>query len=355
MKKLNILVTGGSGYLGQFLLHKLALLATSSSSNASLIGRVAYTFSGNPLPNDVLSTLNFPIEGFQVELTSADGGRAEMKSALNSLVDKNMDLGSLVVINCAALATPATCETDRERAWAINVPTALVDSLLNLSPSPSSPTCPKIIHLSTDQVYYGDRAWCTESDTPIPVNAYAESKLAAESELTARWPKGEHVSLRSSIIFGPQSPLAPVSRALFLQFCDKVLAEKKPTTFFEDEYRCPVFAGDICEIVVSLLRGIAGVVSSEGQPSAVWPVSQPFYNMGGPDRLSRVDMAKLVAKARKVPAEDVEKVVLSVPASSVTRPYASPLDISMNIDALIRDTGVTPRSMEALIGEVLGL
>ncbi len=46
--------------------------------------------------------------------------------------------------------------------------------------------------------------------------------------------------LRSSIIYGPQCA-APVSRTLFLQFIESSLAAGKPTSFFEDEFRCPVY------------------------------------------------------------------------------------------------------------------
>lgn len=46
--------------------------------------------------------------------------------------------------------------------------------------------------------------------------------------------------LRSSIIYGPQCP-APVSRPLFLQFVENSLRSGKPTSFFEDEYRNPIY------------------------------------------------------------------------------------------------------------------
>ena len=49
-----------------------------------------------------------------------------------------------------------------------------------------------------------------------------------------RWPN--HMILRSSLIFGPQSPV-PVSRALFLQFIERTLSAQKPAKFFSDEFR----------------------------------------------------------------------------------------------------------------------
>jgi dTDP-4-dehydrorhamnose reductase len=86
------------------------------------------------------------------------------------------------------------------------------------------------------QVYSGTRAWWRESDAPGPINAYGRSKLEAEQLLQQSWP-GNFVALRSSLIYGPQPPLAPVDRPLFLQFVRQVLQAEKQTTFFVDEYR----------------------------------------------------------------------------------------------------------------------
>ena len=58
--------------------------------------------------------------------------------------------------------------------------------------------------------------------------------------------------LRSSIIYGPQSPV-PVARPLFLQFVVQQLAEQKETTFFNDEFRSPVYVMDIVQILVKLI------------------------------------------------------------------------------------------------------
>lgn len=70
--------------------------------------------------------------------------------------------------------------------------------------------------------------------------------------LQAQWPK--HVILRSSIIYGPQSPV-PVARPLFLQFVAQQLAEQKETSFFNDEFRSPVYVMDIVQVLVKLLAG----------------------------------------------------------------------------------------------------
>lgn len=87
-------------------------------------------------------------------------------------------------------------------------------------------------------MYDGSREGWHESDPVAPINGYGRSKAAAEAFLQQHWPR--HVSLRSSIIYGPQPPV-PVGRALFLQFIETALRRGQPATFFDDEFRNPIY------------------------------------------------------------------------------------------------------------------
>lgn len=100
---------------------------------------------------------------------------------------------------------------------------------------------------------------------------------------------------------------------------------QKPTSFFEDEWRCPIFVDDICTVCRALLQQHSG----SRTPGRV-------YNMGGPDRLSRVDMAQAVAAAR---GRDTACIV-AVPSASVARPVVSPADISMECGRLEAELGL---------------
>ena len=71
------------------------------------------------------------------------------------------------------------------------------------------------------------------------------------SNVQERWEN--HIILRSSIIFGPQAP-NPVSRTLFLQFIERTLKGGKPTKFFSDEYRSPIYVQDIIQVVRQIIR-----------------------------------------------------------------------------------------------------
>jgi dTDP-4-dehydrorhamnose reductase len=79
------------------------------------------------------------------------------------------------VVHAAAYTNVSGAETEREACWASNVEgTRNVVRALAGSGT-------KLIHISTDYVFWGDAGGYTEEDTPGPVrNYYALSKLAAE-------------------------------------------------------------------------------------------------------------------------------------------------------------------------------
>ena len=67
--------------------------------------------------------------------------------------------------------------------------------------------------------------------------------------------------------------------------------------------------------------------------------------MGGPQRLSRLDMAQQVAEVWGLPSE----AIVPAPCSSVERPVKSPADISMDSSRLEHELGVEMASFrEAL-------
>ncbi|XP_040371850.1 uncharacterized protein LOC112181020 isoform X2 [Rosa chinensis] len=65
-----------------------------------------------------------------------------------------------------------------------------------------------------------------------------------------------------------------------------------------------------------------------------------LLNVGGPDRLSRVQMAETVADIRGYNLS----LIKSVSASSVDHGVVSPADISMDISKLVQTPGISPIS-----------
>src|SRR5690606_20803481 len=85
-----------------------------------------------------------------------------------------------VVVHAAAYTDVAGAERDRERCWAVNVVgTRNVAAAANAVGA-------RLVHVSTDYVFWGDRGGYAEDDVPGPVrNYYALTKLVAEEAARA--------------------------------------------------------------------------------------------------------------------------------------------------------------------------
>ncbi|XP_076909858.1 uncharacterized protein LOC143567282 [Bidens hawaiensis] len=298
-----VLIIGGTGYLGQHLLQQ---------SSSDLLLSLAFTHHSSSPPQ----TLLLNALPFQLDLQTGRG----FDQITHQFGQPD------VVVNCAALSVPRACETDPALAMSLNVPSTLVKWL---SSFPETNKSTLLIHLSTDQVYQGTKSFYKEDDETLPVNVYGKSKVAAEEYVSNNC--SNFVILRSSIIFGPQT-ISPVSKSLPIQWMDGVLAKGQEAEFCHDEFRCPVYVKDVVSVIQILIdRWI-----SDGKKS------QLVLNVGGPDRVSRAQMAETVARVRGYNTS----LIKQVSASSVDRGVKSPADISMDISRLIETLDFTPTSFE---------
>ena len=322
------LIVGGSGSLGQFVIR--AMLDAGYE-------RVDYTYATNPLPEESDACV-----GHVANVVSGRG--------VGEAIDAVLRSGGLdVVVNCAAISSPSACEKDPEIARATNVPTRLLTALRERFPSvrrgdvgddPAART-PLFVHVSTDQVYGGETSNNLEGPGAhiAPVNAYGRSKLAAEQTVTESWPHAQTVVLRSSIITGPRPPFRAATRRLFLEFLEASLRGDAEVPFYEDEFRCPIAAVDLARHILALAASKPGT-------------ARGVFNAGGPDRLSRVDMARRAARALGLS----DRNVASARAASATdRGVASPLDISMDSSKLERATGVRASGWEPQVERAAGV
>ena len=197
-----------------------------------------------------------------------------------------------------------------------------------------------IIVLSTDQVYDGTKKtekeglYEEDKDKPNPVNVYGKTKQAMEEYLQRHSPN-HFVALRSSIIVGPKAPIHKVDTVhdTFLHFCES--RREQETTYFTNEYRTVVHVRH----VVSIMRWLV-------QQHWDGPNSSPIagiYNMGGPVRVNRQDMAREVFRY----FQSDDKYVIAATQTSLT----SPLDISMNSAKLQSLTGIShqPETMKEFV------
>ncbi|KAG0454123.1 hypothetical protein HPP92_025427 [Vanilla planifolia] len=259
-----VLVVGGSGYLGQHLLD--GLLAADSGTHYD----VAFTYHRSTPPAELVDALPSLIP-FRVDLRTGDG----FDSISNGFAKPH------VIVNCAALSIPRECEDDPAAAMATNLPTSLINWLSSFEDNNTL-----LLQLSTDQVYEGMKSFYKEEeDETAPVNVYGKSKVGAELFISSHC--SNFAILRSSIIYGPQA-VSPVAKSLLVQWIDSVLSRGAAVQFFHDEFRCPVYVKDVVNVILALMRKW---ISGDEQMKLI-------LNVGGPDRLSRVQMAETVASYR---------------------------------------------------------
>ncbi|HEV2130755.1 MAG TPA: sugar nucleotide-binding protein [Longimicrobiaceae bacterium] len=94
-----------------------------------------------------------------------------------------------------------------------------------------------LIHLSTDALFDGEHGPYDESAEPAPVHEYGEWKARAELHVRERMPGAAVV--RTSLIteFAPLDPRSA--------WVAEALRERKPLSLFVDELRCPITALDL--------------------------------------------------------------------------------------------------------------
>jgi dTDP-4-dehydrorhamnose reductase len=352
-----IAIVGVDGYLGQFVLDwwlkRCAgdddddedATTTTTTTTTTTVDAPTVAFAcgrrGQPSSSTSTSTSSSSSSSTRwINLNLTD--EASCENAMKEMIESS-DVVLSHVVNCAAMSSPGACEKDPETALAVNAPRALWRAAKKYSEAMGERP-PFWIQLSSDHVYEGTRALSTERDECNPVNAYGKTKVECERALCEDY-GNRSVTLRSSIITGPKPPLRDVDRTLFLDFVASSFDKEQPTSFYDDEFRNPISAFDVVRVIRELIFEDA-------------PTPQRVYNMGGPDRVNRVDMANAVA--RHLAAGDVEKEArfktkiqtASCVSAQKERGVAAPPDISMDSSALAREVlrnRWAPRSFEAQV------
>ena len=327
IQRLKLLVTGASGYLGQHLLK--ALLEEENYDLTAAYGSL------ESFQKDCETTFSKDGSKFNViDGTTLDW--ASETSVQNFFLENTFD----VIINLAAMSSPYKCEHDTGSAISTNCPKSLISALTRIGETT------KVIQLSTDQVYDGFHAPYVEEDEASPVNFYGKSKLEFERLLlSTERAKIKPIILRSSLILGDDTP-GICRKQSFLQFVKERLLNQQETDFYSNEYRNVVFTEDVVKVIKYFIKNEC-------------LAETPVFNMGGKDRVSRVQIAEEVAKVLGVDSKFIKKtqrapmVPLNVTVSNDEIIVRSPPDISMNICKIQEETGIIMLGLEDLVRKSL--
>ena len=223
MRKRRILITGASGLLG-------LNTAVEAVKAHEVFGQV----NRHPLRTEAFTTI-------QADLLAP--------GALERLLDQTRPDW---VIHCAALANVDACENDPLQARQLNseVPCQLAELVARGGA--------RLLHVSTDAVFDGQRGGYTEEDAPHPLGTYAQTKLDGERGVLAANPKAivARVNLFGWSISGTRS---------LAEFFFHKLFTGQPCMGFTDVIFCPMLANDLGLVFLKMLdAGLSGLYHAVG-------------------------------------------------------------------------------------------
>jgi dTDP-4-dehydrorhamnose reductase len=287
---LRALVIGGSGFVGQSLLHQLGPDAS--------IGTFHQKFFPGGIPFDA----------------AAEDYRTLRQRLPDGLTHVFVNHG---------IVNPEACAADPAGTARVNV-----DSICRLLEAAMADGLFPIF-LSTDYVFDGTRGGWTEADTPRPVTQYGLQKLAVERYLQGQ--PGPSLVVRLGKVVGAQVDIHSVLGQAVPEF-----RAGKPMRLATDQIMAPVWVQDAAALLLRLAAERA----------------TGLFHIAGPERYSRLALMALLQNA--IQAVDPSVRVVMTPCSLHDLPFRErrPLDTSLSNGKLQARYAWPFKPMAALCAEI---
>lgn len=237
----SLLITGGSGFLGA----NLALMA-------SFYWKTYVTYHSSPIRDKRLGV------ALHLDIKNRD----EVEKIVYKISPK-------VIIHAAAITNSDFCVEHQKLAWEVNVNgTKNIVSAAKLVKA-------RLIYISTDLVFKGDKGLYSEEDIPAPLCYYGKTKLEGEKIVSSL--SSNYCIARTSLIYG----WSLNSSKCFVEIMIDNLNNGREVRVFMDEYRTPIYVKNLCEILIELAKR---------------EDLQGLYHICGSQRLSRFELGLKLSK-----------------------------------------------------------
>ena len=212
-----------------------------------------------------------------------------------------------VVVHTAAETNVDRCETQRDVARRINV-----EGTANIAQACVRVRA-KLIFVSTDYVFDGDKGNYAETDEPNPINFYGLTKL--EAERIAASISSDFLMVRTSVLYGCHP-----TKLNFATWILKGLRERQTMKVVNDHINSPTFAGNLADAI----------------HRAIELRSQGTLHIAGSQRISRFDFARRIAMQFDLD----ESLLLPVKMKDLDWIARRPRDSSLNVGKAENELGM---------------
>ena len=284
-----ILITGGSGVLGQYLNIEAAK------------------------ENEILTLHNHNIGNCnEFNSSKADITNFTLMKEIFSSFKPN------VVIHTAAVTNPILLP-DQDPKDVFNINVTATKNIAKLCKQFNA----KLIYISTDLVYAGYRDSMLKEDAKlIPVSLYAETKLMGEMKVKETLEN--YLILRTALLYGFG---LNHSRCHFHKMNEE-LKNGKPIKLFIDQFRTPISLQETVQIITKI---------------AQMDITNEIINLGGVERASRYELGEILCSVAGYDQSLLQKITLDdVPQLPKVE------DVSLNTDKL-QSLGIKQMSIEESI------
>ncbi|MEM4703876.1 MAG: dTDP-4-dehydrorhamnose reductase [Candidatus Bathyarchaeia archaeon] len=205
-----------------------------------------------------------------------------------------------VVIHTASQTNVDKCEIQKEEAWKTNV-----EGARNIAVACGKENI-KLIYISTDYVFDGNKGYYKEEDETNPINYYGLTKLEGEKEVVRHCQN--YVILRTSVIYGWHP-----WKLNFATWVITQLKQGKAISVVDDHYNTPTLADNLAQVCLEVAhKKLNGI-----------------YHASGSERISRFEFAKKIAKFFNLDLHLLKPIkMIQLTSWIAKRPLDSSLDTS---------------------------
>ena len=227
------------------------------------------------------------------------------------------------ILHLAALTNVDRCETEKELSMKIN------SQATEVLAQQAAKHKAFFVYVSTDYVFDGQKGMRKESDSPNPVDFYGKSKLEGEKSvmnLASSW-----CIARTSTPFG----IHPLKKSFPVWVLENLL-QNKEIKVIVDQFTSPTYVPNLSKMLIEISkRQIVGLI-----------------HLAGATRISRYEMAELVADKLSLDKKLLKPVNLDDMKWTAKRPKDSSLDVSEAFSILKEKPFIIEQGLDSFVKEI---